>query len=173
MAVKGDVVLQGDLGFWRMLAQHPRSQPAEVMAMLQLLSHALLTDSNNSAFAGSSIQAVCRTLVRHASVRAFLERVLVGAIEALAFLCAAQPQPPHGAIYGARKDELRRGGVGSITEAMHSHVRALQNFVTGVGASEGSRPLAVQALRQALSGCTRLSLDTAGKDGINSEKSPL
>ena len=63
------------------------------------------------------------------------------------------------------------GGGGSITEAMHSHVRALQNFVTGVGASEGSRPLAVQALRQALSGGTRLSLDTAGKDGINSEKS--
>ena len=112
VVVKGDVVLQGDLGFWRMLAQHPRSQPAEVMAMLQLLSHALLTDSNNSTFAGSSIHAVCRTLVRHASVRAFLERVLVGAIGALAFLCAAQPQPPHGAIYGARKDEPGGGGGG-------------------------------------------------------------
>ena len=160
VVVKGDVVYQGDLGFWRLLAQHPRSQPAEVMAMLQLLSHTMLTDSSNSGFAGASIQAICRTLVRHASVRAFLERSLAGAIAALALLCAKLPQPPHGAIYAARREDA-----GGATAAMHSHVRALQNFVTGVGASEGSRPLAVEALRQALSG-GRVPLDAPGRDEL-------
>jgi hypothetical protein len=142
--------------FWQLLAEHPRSQPADVMSLLELLAHVLLTDARNSAFAAAAVHSLCRTLVRHASVRAFLERTLKTALAALCMLCSEPQQLPQGALYGVGKE---MGGA----ELWHDHTRALQNFVKSVGGSESSRPMVVDGLRAALS---RPSLGVSVKDDL-------
>ena len=141
VVVKGGVMYMGDIGFWKELAEHPRSQPYDVMPLLRLLAQVLLTDAHNSTMAGGSISGVCRNLLRHTSVRTFLERTVANALGALTNLYSDPAELPPGAMYG-------RGG-GERHES-NQHTRALESFVKNVGLNNGSRHVVLDALRAAL-----------------------
>ena len=133
---------EADLEFWLVLARHPRAEPAELLALMELIAALTFEQPRLALPAGAALASVASPLVRHASVSKLMlaqTRRWLGCLVAAAadrsedpraaaaahVLCAtAREAPLRAMVHAGVREQLQAGAGGAAGLAALSALAA-------------------------------------------------